>query len=158
MDQAASPGRADFETVSILAAMAKGRSKRKTPLDAAEFGRRLRSLREASGLSQRELADRIHTRAPQVSRYETGAYMPNAETLATIADVLHVDLDKLLLGRENGKPGDDVGIKDVRLLERLRELEKLDRQYRETAIAMLDALIFQGTQEAVKSRLVGSSR
>lgn len=125
---------------------------------ASDFGKRLRTLREERGLSQRELAERIRTRAPQVSRYETGAYMPNAETLASLAEVLRVDVDALLLGRVDGKPGDDVGIKDVRLLERIRELEKLDRHYRDTALAMLDALIVQGSQDAVKSRLVGSSR
>lgn len=127
-------------------------------MQASEFGKRLRSLREERGLSQRELAERIGTQAPQVSRYETGAYMPNAETLAAIAQALNLDVDELLLGRVDRNPDDGIGIKDVRLLERLRELEKLDRHYRDTAIALLDALIVQGTQEAVKSRLTGSSR
>lgn len=125
---------------------------------ASEFGKRLRAFREERGLSQRDLAERIHTRAPQVSRYETGAYLPNAETLVSIVGALQVDLDALLLGRADGKPGDDIGIKDLRLLERVRELEKLDRHYRETAIKMLEAIIVQGSQEAVKVRLGGAAR
>ena len=124
----------------------------------SEFGKRLRAFREERGLSQRELAERIHTRAPQVSRYETGAYLPNAETLVSIVEALKVDLSALLLGRAGGKPGDDIGIKDLRLVERVRELEKLDRHYRETAIKMLEAIIVQGSQEAVKARLVGAGR
>ena len=124
---------------------------------ASDFGKRLRALREERGLSQRDLAERIHTRAPQVSRYETGAYLPNAETLVSIAEVLKVDLDTLLLGRVDRNSGDDVGIKDLRLVERVRELEKLDRHYRDTAIAMLEAIIVQGHHEAVKARLVGAA-
>jgi transcriptional regulator with XRE-family HTH domain len=125
---------------------------------ARNFGKRLRALREERGLSQRGLAERIKTRAPQVSRYENGAFMPNAETLVTIARVLHVDLDELLLGRTNGNPSDDLPIKDVRLLERVQELERLDRHFRDTAIAMLDAIIVQGHQKALNQRLAGSAR
>ncbi len=125
---------------------------------AGEFSKRLRSLREERGLSQRDLAERLHTRAPQVSRYENGSHLPNLETLVAIAEILRVDVDLLVLGRTDGTPGDDSLVKDVRLLERVRELEKLDRHFRETAIAMLDAIIVQGHQKALTERLSGASR
>jgi transcriptional regulator with XRE-family HTH domain len=125
---------------------------------AREFGKRLRSLREDRGLTQRELAARLHTPVPQISRYETGFCLPNAETLAELADVLRIDLDELLLGRKNGNSGDEPQIKDVRLLERVQELEKLDRRFRDTAIAVLEAIIIQGHEEGVKARLTGSTR
>lgn len=118
-----------------------------------EFGRRLRTIREERGLSQRDLADRLRTRPPQVSRYENGSQLPNLETLAALAEILHVGMDELALGRKAGAVDDALSIKDVRLLERLRELEKLDRKSRETAIAMLDAIIVQGHQRAVSERL-----
>jgi len=123
-----------------------------------EFAKRLRALRAERGLSQRDLAERIHTRAPQVSRYESGSHLPNLETLAEIAEVLRVDLDYLIFGRSSDTPTDDTGVKDVRLLERIRELERLDRHFRETAIAMLDAIIVQGHQKALDKRLAGSIR
>lgn len=113
-------------------------------------------LREGRGLSQRELAERLHTRAPQVSRYENGTFMPNAETLVAISKVLRVDLDELVLGRTNDTHDDAPAVKDIRLLERVRELESLDRQFRETAIAMLDAIIVQGHQKALTERLAGT--
>lgn len=87
---------------------------------------------------------------PQISRYEAGGAMPSAETLIELSDVLEVGLDELVLGR-NGKPAEEV--RDVRLLERVRELEKLDRRFRETAIAVVDAIVVQGHQEAVSTRL-----
>jgi transcriptional regulator with XRE-family HTH domain len=129
--------------------------KKKASMLANEFGKRLRSIREERGLTQRELAQRIETQIPQISRYESGASMPNAETLVSIAEVLHVRLDFLLLG-EDGNSGDNSPVNDVRLLERLRELEKLDRRFRDTAIAVIDAIVIQGNQEAVNSRLTKS--
>jgi transcriptional regulator with XRE-family HTH domain len=138
--------------------MARASSKRKSSVLAREFGKRLRSLREDRGLTQRELAARLHTPVPQISRYETGFCLPNAETLAELADVLRIDLGELLLGRKNGNLGDEPQIKDVRLLERVQELEKLDRRFRDTAIAVLEAIIIQGHDEGVKARLTGSTR
>ena len=120
---------------------------------ATEFGRRLRAIREERGLSQKDLADRLHTRPPQVSRYENGSQLPNLETLASLAEILRADMDELALGRKDGTLDDALSIKDVRLLERVRELEKLDSKSRETAIAMLDAIIVQGHQRAVTERL-----
>jgi transcriptional regulator with XRE-family HTH domain len=119
---------------------------------ARDFGTRLRSLREQRGLTQRELAVRLQTRVPQISRYETGAFMPNAETLLSLADALGVNVDTLL-GRTNGNEPASNAVKDIRLVERLRELEKLDRRYRDTAIAVIDAIVLQGSQEALSSRL-----
>jgi transcriptional regulator with XRE-family HTH domain len=136
----------------------KKKAVKKSGMFAIDFGTRLRAIREGRGLSQKDLADRLHTRPPQVSRYENGSQLPNVETLASIAQILHTDMDELALGKKSDSPPDALGIKDVRLIERMRELEQLDRKARETAIAMLDAIIVQGHQEAVKARLVGAGR
>lgn len=119
---------------------------------ARDFGNRLRSLRDERGLTQRELALRLQMPVPQISRYETGTFMPNAETLLTLADALDVNVDTLL-GRSNGNDKASDAVKDIRLAERMRELEKLDRRFRETAIAVIDAIVVQGHQEAVSARL-----
>lgn len=77
--------------------------------------------------------------------------MPNAETLIALSEVLQVGLDELVLGRDTERT--QAPIRDVRLLERLRELEKLDRRFRDTAIAVIDAIVVQGNTEAVSTRL-----
>lgn len=122
---------------------------------AREFGQRLRTLREERGLTQRELARRIKSHAPQVTRYETGFCLPNAETLVAIAQTLDVDLDTLLLGRTRQSAPDTQSVKDVRLLERMQELAQLDRRFRDTAVAVLEALILQGHHESVQARMSG---
>jgi transcriptional regulator with XRE-family HTH domain len=120
---------------------------------AKEFGQRLKGLREERGLTQRELAARIKSHAPQVTRYETGFCLPNAETLVAISETLQVDLGMLLVGRPSGNASDEPPVKDIRLLERVRELEHLDRRFRDTAVAVLEALILQGHQETVRERM-----
>jgi transcriptional regulator with XRE-family HTH domain len=126
-------------------------AKKKSSMLATDFGKRLRALREERGLTQRHVAERIGVHVPQISRYEAGGSMPNAETLIELSGVLEVGLDELVLGRD-GKRTEET-IRDVRLLERVRELEKLDRRFRETAIAVIDAIVVQGNQDAVSTRL-----
>jgi transcriptional regulator with XRE-family HTH domain len=62
-----------------------------------EFGLRLAALRQAKGLSQRELALRLpgSTDGPQVSRWERGESLPVYATRLVIADVLGVTLQYL---------------------------------------------------------------
>lgn len=126
-------------------------TKKKTSMLVSEFGKRLRTVREDRGLTQRQLAERIEVYVPQISRYESGGAMPSAETLIALSEVLQVGLDELVLGRDNDH--EEAPIRDLRLLERLRELEKLDRRFRDTAIAVIDAIVVQGNTEAVSTRL-----
>lgn len=144
--------RARREVSRILSGMAQRPSaKKKSSMLANDFGKRLRALREQRGLTQRQLAERIEAQVPQISRYEAGGIMPNAETLIALSDVLRVGLDELVLGRDGAAPVSP--IRDVRLLERMQELEKLDRRFRDTAIAVIDAIVVQGNNDAVSTRL-----
>lgn len=117
-----------------------------------EFGQRLRTLREQRFLSQRELAEGIHIEIAQISRYERGLYMPNAETLVELAGFLRVGVSALLLGREEGPATAEPPIQDISLLERFRELEKLERKDREMVIALIDAWIGSRQHEEIVSK------
>jgi transcriptional regulator with XRE-family HTH domain len=55
-------------------------------------------LRKAKGLSQKELAQRVHIDFTYLSKIETGSADPPAEdTIRDLADVLRADADKLIL-------------------------------------------------------------
>jgi transcriptional regulator with XRE-family HTH domain len=136
--------------------MARPRSKKKTPTFASELGARLKALREKRGLTQQQLGERLKAAPSRISRYESGGAVPEAETLVTLATVLEVSLDELLLGRPSG--ADDDGVRDVRLRERMRELEKIDRKYRDTAIEVIDAFVVKGNHEATAARLQSRRR
>ncbi|HYK03202.1 MAG TPA: helix-turn-helix transcriptional regulator [Thermoanaerobaculia bacterium] len=123
---------------------------------AVELGRRLEEKMRSRGLNQKQLADRIKAQPAQISRYLKGEVVPEAETLATIAETLEVSLDELVLGRPSAVPED--GVRDVRLRERVRELEKVDQRFREAAITVIDAFVVQGNHEATAARLQGNAK
>jgi transcriptional regulator with XRE-family HTH domain len=60
------------------------------------FGRRLRELRRASGLSQRDLAGQAGVDFTYLSKLENDRmHPPSAETIAVLARVLQADVDEL---------------------------------------------------------------
>jgi transcriptional regulator with XRE-family HTH domain len=67
----------------------------KKPTGDARMGARIKSGREAKGLTQAGLGRRIDKEQPSISQFETGQVMPEPETLDAIADVLGVSLDYL---------------------------------------------------------------
>lgn len=53
-------------------------------------------LRTKSGLSQEELAEKIHVTRQAVSRWETGETVPNTETLKLLSKLFDVSINTLL--------------------------------------------------------------
>lgn len=136
--------------------MATGRPRAKSATFGAEFGARLRAARERRGLTQQQLAVEVGTYAPRISRYESGAVIPEGETLAAIAEALDVSLDELVLGRPREQPDD---VRDVRLRASVRELEAIeDRRFVDAALMVIDAFVVQAQHEATHARVVRRRR
>lgn len=64
----------------------------------SEVGRRIRELREATGLSQEEFARRAGFARPFFGRIERGTQNISIETLGRIAVALGVDMGRLVEG------------------------------------------------------------
>jgi transcriptional regulator with XRE-family HTH domain len=60
------------------------------------FGARLRELRAAADLSQRELAKRCGTSAAAISNFEAGNNAPTLGTLVRLAEALECDVTELV--------------------------------------------------------------
>ena len=60
------------------------------------FGETLRRLRTEKGLSQQQLAVRLHMERPSVANWEAGRRMPDVATVYQIAEALGVDSSALL--------------------------------------------------------------
>ena len=56
----------------------------------------LRKLREAAGLTQRELGNRIGVSGQAESQWESGIKRPSVENLTKLADVLETSTDAIL--------------------------------------------------------------
>lgn len=63
------------------------------------LSKKIRDLRRKSGLSQEELAEKLDVSRQAVSKWETGAAVPNPEKLVELSDCFGVTLDFLM--REN---------------------------------------------------------
>lgn len=60
------------------------------------FGTRLKELRRARGLSQKEFAEKLSMSFQSVSKWENGLGVPNITLIPTIADILKVSCDHLI--------------------------------------------------------------
>lgn len=65
-----------------------------------EFKNVFKMLREAAGLTQVQIAEKLGISRSTIGMYETGAREPDFETLELIADFFNVDID-YLIGRTN---------------------------------------------------------
>lgn len=78
------------------------------------LGTRIASLRQSCGLSQAELAQRLHISASAVGMYEQGRREPSVDILIALSRIFGVSLDYLL----SGKPE---RVQDISALHRLLE-------------------------------------
>ena len=99
----------------------------------------LRQLREASGLSVRELARQIDQQPTNVSYWERTGQLPRSDVLVPMAKALGVSVEQLLgqpAPRRNGVPGGRLG-------QVFQEVGKLPRRQQDKIIEVVQALVAQ---------------
>lgn len=60
------------------------------------IGENIRKARKAAGISQAELAERLQVRQKDVSRWETGVYLPTLGVFTKICRELDASADEIL--------------------------------------------------------------
>lgn len=60
------------------------------------MGEKLKTARQAAGLSQVVLAERVGCRQVDISRYESGKHEPGALTLKKMAEVIGCKMEDLI--------------------------------------------------------------
>lgn len=72
------------------------------------LGETIVTLRKKQGLSQQELADRLHVVRQTISKWEKNLSVPDADALVRLADALDVNVPQLLgeTVTEDAKPSD----------------------------------------------------
>ena len=68
------------------------------------FADNLKTLRRARGLSQEELAGRLHVTRQTISKWENALSVPDAELLLRLAEELEVPVSRLLGGPVEEEP------------------------------------------------------
>ena len=84
------------------------------------FSENLKAYRKAKGLTQEELAVRLHVVRQTVSKWEKGLSVPDAHLLVRLAEVLEVSVSQLLgAGVPPEAPADQVAEQLARINEQL---------------------------------------
>lgn len=102
------------------------------------FGEQLARLRQAAGLSQRDLAAEVGISQRMVAYYEKQTAHPPTHLLALLAKALGVSADQLLGIKEvksNGRT------RDNRLWRRFSQVEQLPQSQRKQIVQILDAFL-----------------
>ncbi|MBE5762265.1 MAG: helix-turn-helix transcriptional regulator, partial [Clostridiales bacterium] len=64
-------------------------------MDTVKFGVFLKTLRKEKDLTQEQLAEMLHVTNRTVSRWETGANLPDIDILITLSDYYKIDMREL---------------------------------------------------------------
>ena len=92
------------------------------------FADNLKTLRRARGLSQEELAGRLHVTRQTISKWENALSVPDAELLLRLAEELEVPVSRLLGGPVEEEPAPDQVA--AHLAELNRQLAERNRRSR----------------------------
>lgn len=60
------------------------------------MGIKIKAMRKKRGLTQKQLAELLEVKQSNISRWESGVYLPNATTLKKLAEVLNCQIDDLV--------------------------------------------------------------
>lgn len=99
-------------------------------IDLKNFlGKRIKEVREAKGLTQPELAERIGSTDRNVSNYETGYSFPSVKVLYKISVELDASID-YLLGLTNdpkvsNKQFNQLSVQDFKILDELKSEDEI---------------------------------
>ena len=64
------------------------------------FSKNLRQFRNAAGMTQDDLAQKLNISRQAISAWERGCTEPDIQTLMMLAQILNVDANELLFGRK----------------------------------------------------------
>lgn len=70
-------------------------------MDKEKIGCFISALRKEKGMTQKELADRLHVSDRTISKWERGAGLPDASLMTGLSDLLGITVNELLAGERN---------------------------------------------------------
>lgn len=103
-----------------------------------DISKNIKRIREAKGLSQKEVISAIDMGAAQYSRIENGKTDPSVSTLMKIAKALGVSMAELFTNKEVLQ---DINSVDTTLMERVALIDTLTKEEQKTIFSILDAFI-----------------
>ncbi len=72
-------------------------------MDTEKIGKFIASLRKEKNLTQEELAIQMYVTRENISKWERGVSLPNAEALLTLSKLFNVSVNEILMGEKKTK-------------------------------------------------------
>lgn len=104
-----------------------------------DFGQRLADLRKQKGFTQQQLAERVGVHAQQLKRYEAGSSQPTLDVIRNLAVSLGVTSDRLLFGKDERGPDDELRLQ-------FEAVSRFSAEEKKVLRSLLDSMIL--THEA----------
>jgi len=112
------------------------------------FGEKLLLLRKKRKVSQRQLGKELNINYSNFPKYENDEHFPTAEILIKLANFFDVSVDYLL--RDKALDDDFSAIQDRRLLDKIKDLDKLPDQDRNSILNIIEGMIAKANQSQKK--------
>ncbi|MCR5340843.1 MAG: helix-turn-helix domain-containing protein [Saccharofermentans sp.] len=112
-------------------------------MDLVKIGAFLKELRKEKNITQEELADKMGVSRRTVSRWETGANMPDMDILIDISDFYDVDLREILDGERKDLKMDNETKETVLKVAEVSNEEKA-KIVRNIHVLFIIAMVFMG--------------
>lgn len=117
-------------------------------MDQIKTGQFLKSLRKEKGLTQEQAAEEFSVSRRTVTRWETGANLPDISILTEISDFYNVDLREILNGeRKSGKM-------DKELEETVKQVAEYSNMEKEKTSKMLLAYFIVGIVSLIANQAI----
>lgn len=92
------------------------------------LSKQIESLRRRKGLSQTELAQRLHISPSAIGMYEQGRREPSIEILVALSEEFGVSIDYLITGHLYSTTDHQIRLQAENILEMLSSLNHLSRE------------------------------
>jgi len=113
------------------------------------FGDRLLAMRNAAGLSQRQLATQIGLSQRMIAYYEGRAPLPPGHVLTRLSDALGASVDELV-GQKPLKPS-AARRAHPRLWQRFQQIDKLPARERRELFSVIDVFLERHRLQTAKA-------
>ncbi len=99
------------------------------------LGQKITKIRKEKKLSQVDVASYVGVSRDAISKYERDDIVPSVENANKIAQILGVSLDYLM------SEDDNLEVVDIDMLNRMKEIQRLNEDDKTTVIKIIDAFI-----------------
>lgn len=95
-------------------------------MDVVKFGSLLKELRKEHGLTQEQLAEKLGVTNRTVSRWETGANVPDLDILIDLSKFYQIDVRELLNGERKTA---EIKMEDTQIIRQVAEYSTMKETY-----------------------------